>query len=109
MSFESFPNMNTNPNEKVSHTTPEQMAAADAILKGSTLSLENEPKKEGGVAHFGGELNVHLMQEKKSMGGAITNNPFDEAGRHVVGDEEAAKAAEILKKLGGDANGLTLQ
>jgi len=103
--FESFPNMNTNRNE-ISQSTPDQMAAADAILKGSTLSLEETPKEEG-RAHFGGEFNVHLMQEKKDAApGQMKKDPFDEAGRHVPDANQVEAADKILEERG---SGLTLQ
>ncbi|MCK9344923.1 MAG: hypothetical protein M0P64_02210 [Candidatus Pacebacteria bacterium] len=96
--------MNTNEN-KISHSTPEQMAAAEALLKGSTLSLEDEASSKDGIAHFGGELNTHLMAEKKaSAPGPMKTNPFDEMGIHVADDAQVKKAEEMLKD-----SGLTLQ
>lgn len=104
MNFEFNP-MNTNRNE-VSQSTAEQMAAAEAILKGSTLSLEETPKEEG-RAHFGGEFNVHLMKEKQDAApGQMKKDPFDEAGRHVPDANQVEAAEKILKESG---SGLTLQ
>lgn len=104
MSFESFPNMNTNKNEGVSHSTPAQMAKAEFLLRGSSLSLEGDTpeKKAGSVEHRGSfELNAHLIAEKREaerQKGVAPKFDIDNSGRFIVGEEEAQKAAVIFEE-----------
>lgn len=99
MSFESFPNMNTNPNEQPKKV-PLSLAPEFEVKREVESEVSRKPLEGKGGEWVGRDFDVKH---------GIKNNPFDAAGRHVVGDEEAKKAEEMLKKLGSDASGLTLQ